>query len=453
MVVLGLLAIAAVVAAVRVVGGESAPAATERTATVTKGVVQSVVSGSGNLAPSKQLELDFGVSGKLVHIYTKAGERVTEGKLLARLDPTAANVGLAEARAKLADALDQLDNAETSSASSSSAPTAQSTAAPAATTPAASPTPSATRQSGGAGTSATSVASAEAAVASSQLAVQEAEDALTATDLRAPMAGTVASISGQVGDLVTAGSSGGSTAGSSGSASSGAAATGANSGAGGSSGSADSSSGGFITLASLRRLKMEVSLSESDIGDVKVGQSATVTINAIEGQKMAAHVTSIGVLSSSGSSSGTSGAVSYPVTVLLDQTAAGLRPGMSATADIVTARATGLVVPSQAVQGSTVTLARDGSRVDQRVETGVVGESSTQILTGLSVGDTVVMTSSAAAVGQSAITGNGQSSAAGARGLGRLGGGFGGGAAGGAGGGGRTRGGGAFPGGGPSGAP
>ena len=77
-----------------------------------------------------------------------------------------------------------------------------------------------------------------------------------------------------------------------------------------------------------------------------------------------AHVTAVGVLASElvSSASSSSGAVSYPVTITLDQTTDGLKAGMSATADIVVARVTGLAVPSQALRGSTVTVERDGKR-------------------------------------------------------------------------------------------
>src|SRR4051812_9437213 len=37
----------------------------ERTVTVEKGVIESVVSGSGNLAPAKQADVDFATSGTL----------------------------------------------------------------------------------------------------------------------------------------------------------------------------------------------------------------------------------------------------------------------------------------------------------------------------------------------------------------------------------------------------
>jgi hypothetical protein len=76
---------------------------------------------------------------------------------------------------------------------------------------------------------------------------------------------------------------------------------------------------------------------------------------------------------------------------------------MSATADIVTSQVTGIAVPSQTLTGSTVTVeAADGTQTAQRVETGVVGNSTTQVVSGLKVGDKVVVRSSAAALGAAA---------------------------------------------------
>jgi hypothetical protein len=223
-----------------------------------------------------------------------------------------------------------------------------------------------------------SVQSAQAAVDSADLALKQAEEDLDNTKLRAPMAGTVASISGDVGDTVGSGSSSNQ-------------GQGANSSAASSPSSSSSASSAFIVLAALSKLKLDVSLSESDIGKVAVGQSATVTINAASGEQVAGHVTAVGILSDSSSSS--SGAVSYPVTVTLDQSTQGIKAGMSATADIVVARASGIVVPSQAVRANSVTVVKDGRRSTQRVQTGVVGDSSTQIVSGLNAGDQVIVTS------------------------------------------------------------
>jgi hypothetical protein len=149
-------------------------------------------------------------------------------------------------------------------------------------------------------------------------------------------------------------------------------------------------------------MHLEVSLSESDINSVKVGQQATVTVNAASGEEVAGKVIDIGVLSSSSSSSGTASAVSYPVTIALTQTTRGLRAGMSATAEIVTAQASGVVVPSGALQGSSVTVVRNGRKTTQRVETGVAGDSATQVISGLNAGDQVVVTSASATAGASA---------------------------------------------------
>ncbi len=233
------------------------------------------------------------------------------------------------------------------------------------------------------------------------------------------MPGTVASVSLSVGDTAGTGSGGGATG-------------------------SDTSSGSFIVLAQLSRLKLEVGLSESDIGKVEVGQSATVTVNAASGEEVAAHVTSVGVLPTESTGTTGSSAVSYPVVMTLDQSTEGLKAGMSATADIVVSRVTGLAVPSQALRGSSVTVERNGERTAQRVQTGVVGDSATQVVSGLNAGDKVIVTSTSALSGQTASGGGLQQ---GRTGLG------GGGGFGGAGGGGfRGAGGGGF-GGGPPGGP
>jgi multidrug efflux pump subunit AcrA (membrane-fusion protein) len=442
---LAVAAVAAVVASVLSVGSESAGVqVSERTVTVSRGVIETVVSGSGNLEPARQAELDFATSGRITKIYTAEGEHVSKGELLARVDDRSARVALAKAQADLVDAQDALtaalDAASTTTETaaeddetSAVAVAAQVTPAPsAAPAPSASATPSATAapeatrtpavtatppadggESTGAGSggggSTQSVESAQAGVASAELALDEAEDELEATRLRAPMAGTVASLSGAVGD----------TAGSSSSGSSGGASP-----TGGDETSTTSTSSAFIVLAALSRLKIEVALSEADIGKVEVGQSVTVSVNAASGEQVAGEVSSVGVLSSSS----TSGSVSYPVVVTLDQSADGIRAGMSATADIVVDRASGVAVPSQALRGSSVTVDADGRRETRRVETGVVGESMTEIVSGIEAGERVVITSTSAI--QGAVTnaqGSGQQGGMGTGGFGGAGrGGFGG---------------------------
>jgi macrolide-specific efflux system membrane fusion protein len=180
-----------------------------------------------------------------------------------------------------------------------------------------------------------------------------------------------------------------------------------------------SSSSGFITLINLSRMQLVVPMAESSIGKVKIGQPATVTVQALPTEKLAAHVTSISLLATSNS-----GVVSYQVTLSLDQLQSGLRDGMSATAQIVVSQAQGAIsVPSGAISArggaSTVTVVRNGKQVPQTVVTGVVGDSTTQVLSGLTAGQQVaipiVTVSSSSAT---STTGTGTRTGAGAGGLG-----------------------------------
>src|SRR5581483_10641766 len=93
----------------------------------------------------------------------------------------------------------------------------------------------------------------------------------------------------------------------------------------------------FAVLSDLSSMQLVVPLSESEVGAVRPGQPATVTVEALAGTKLAAHVVSVATLPTS-----TSGVVSYDVTFRLDQLASGLKPGMSATAEVVVKQAEGV---------------------------------------------------------------------------------------------------------------
>jgi multidrug efflux pump subunit AcrA (membrane-fusion protein) len=139
-------------------------------------------------------------------------------------------------------------------------------------------------------------------------------------------------------------------------------------------------------------MQMVVSVSESDIGTIHVGQPATVSVDALTNTEFAAKVTAISVLPTS-----SSGVVSYNVTLLLTQLSSEVRAGMSATATIITGQATGaLTVESAAINSrgttSTVTLDEGGKMVVTPVITGIVGTTATQIVAGnVKVGDEVAI--------------------------------------------------------------
>ena len=239
------------------------------------------------------------------------------------------------------------------------------------------------------------LASARAAVKSDKLTVQSAEEALANTKLFAPETGTLVTLSGEVGETVTgsgttksssnSASSGSGSGDSAASALAGTAASGSGANASDSS-SGSSSSSSFAVLSDLSSMQLVVALSESEVGSVRVGQPATVTIEALESTKLAAHVLSVATLPTS-----TSGVVSYDVTFQLDQLASGLKPGMSATAEVVVKQAEGVNVPTTAIAADTVTVVRGGKDVRQRVVTGLAGNSSTIVLSGLKAGEEIVL--------------------------------------------------------------
>ncbi|HEX5310013.1 MAG TPA: biotin/lipoyl-binding protein [Solirubrobacteraceae bacterium] len=399
---LGLACLGAIVAAVLAIGpASSSSASSRRTAKAAAGVVQSTVSGSGNLEPASQLNLGFKTSGTVEHVYVKEGQYVTAGKLIATLDPVPAEVTLEQARATLQSAEASLareleTDGEGGGPNGSQSPSESRSGSTGAAGSTLSP---ATRKA--------NIASARAQVKSDELTVRGDEEAVAATKLYAPRDGTIVSLSGQVGEVVSAtGTSRASSAGSStdsGSAgSSGSGRSGSGSGDSGAAASSGSGSGGstqaFAVLSDLSSMKLVAALSESEIHEVKIGQIATVTVEALEGRtqggtplgaqagKLAAHVSEVATLSSS-----SSGVVSYDVTFALDQMDPGLKPGMSATAEVVVKQEAGVSVPSSAISGGTVTVVRAGKDVPQQVSTGLAGNSTTIVLSGLHAGETVLL--------------------------------------------------------------
>jgi multidrug efflux pump subunit AcrA (membrane-fusion protein) len=522
--ILGMVAVlaAAVLAAVLELGPptQSTRTSTE-VVTAASGIVQSTVTGTGNLEPGTDVEASFQASGTLQHLYVKDGDHVAKGQLIATLDPTAAQLTVEQAESSLTSAEDNLTNAESQTATSASSAstastslenpqestefvtyhpaaltttqttttqrsttpstttTTQTTSTPARTTPgggssgSGSPRSSGSSGSSGSGSSgggssggsgqtattsaatiAANIASAQASVDGAQATLRNAENALNETRLFAPASGTVVNVeSVSPGDQISGGGSGSSSSSSassgSGSGTGAAASTGATAGSlGGSSStsSSSSSSSGLVEIVNAGSMTMTVAFSESDISKIKVGQPANITLEALSGVELAAHVSAISTLGTS-----SSGVVSYNATLTLDQRDSQVKPGMSASAAVITGQASGVNLPNSAVTSTgsvgRVNLLTNGKAVSTTVVVGLVGDSRTQIVSGLKSGDQVQVTTTLPALGSSSSAGT-TGTLGGTAGAGRLGaaglggGGFAGGGFAGGGGGARFRGGG-----------
>jgi HlyD family secretion protein len=185
----------------------------------------------------------------------------------------------------------------------------------------------------------------------------------------------------------------------------------------------------FMTIADMSVITAEVKVDETDIVNVKLGQPADVTVDAIPGKVFKGHVTLVGdqaLLRSTGiatsqSTSGTEEAKDFKVIVTLDTPSDELRPGLSTTAKITTAHKTDvLALPIQALtmytpvvdskgkveaastasaatnqskQGVFVLHKDDHSKLRAKfvpVTTGITGATDIEVLSGLQPGDEVV---------------------------------------------------------------
>ncbi len=109
---LGFLCLLVIALAITSIGSSSASSTAEqRTATAERGVVQSTVSGNGSLEAAQQVELNFGSSGEVTEINVEAGQKVSKGEILARIDSSSARASLASAEAQLSEAEETLEAA------------------------------------------------------------------------------------------------------------------------------------------------------------------------------------------------------------------------------------------------------------------------------------------------------------------------------------------------------
>ena len=146
----------------------------------------------------------------------------------------------------------------------------------------------------------------------------------------------------------------------------------------------------IATIATNGNPVISVSLSEVDAPTVRVGDNATLTFDAFPNKTFTGRVQSIntqGIV--------TSGVTTYPATIALDTTPEGLYTNMSATANIITdTKDSALLVPTSAIQTqgnqSVVRVLRNGQVTVVPVEVGGSSDTQTEILSGVSEGDTVV---------------------------------------------------------------
>jgi membrane fusion protein, macrolide-specific efflux system len=127
-----------------------------------------------------------------------------------------------------------------------------------------------------------------------------------------------------------------------------------------------------------------------DIPKIKAGQKAVITLDAFTGKTYVGEVENVDSVGTNNS-----GVVTYNVYLKFISPPADIKPGMTTTAVITIDRKdNALTVPSAAIQTtngeSLVRVLKNGQVSQVTVETGISSDSSTEIISGLSEGDTII---------------------------------------------------------------
>jgi len=193
---------------------------------------------------------------------------------------------------------------------------------------------------------------ADLAVAQAQLALDQAKNRLARAELRAPIAGVVSAVNIRVGEPAGTGAP-------------------------------------AVVLLDTDRFQLDVTVNEVDVAQLAVGQPVKVTVEALPGAALTGKVQRIAPTSVV-----QGGAVNYVVRIVLDETQAGLRAGMSATVEVTVARVTDVVLaPNWAIRRDRQTgqaflsIQRGDALVEVPIETGLRGEVLTEVVSGAQPGE------------------------------------------------------------------
>jgi HlyD family secretion protein len=369
------------IALLALVGGISAwnrgPAPVEvQVATVTRADLQAKVTANGKVQAQKKVDISATVPGQVTHLAVNEGDRVRKGQLLLQIDPAnpkaAAEGNEASLRALLRDAESARATLEQ----------ARSDFRRAEANHRAGIVPEADFDK-----ARTTLATAESTVQAADHHVQQAraslvgaQDALSKTTVRAPMDGIVTAKRVEEGEVAVVGV-------------------------------LNQPGTVLLTISDMSVVEAEVEVDETSIPSVKLGQEALVRIDAYPNRSFGGVVTEVGsspILKAAGNNPNE--AIKFKVKIQLKEPPAGIRPGLSVQADVLTGfRGQVLVVPIQALavrekerkpgepppraelrdeEGVYVV---DGGKVRfQTIKTGLLGELSLEVASGLAGGETIV---------------------------------------------------------------
>ncbi len=308
---LGALAAVALVAVYLVFFGSGDSAGTVRyvTQAAKRGALTETVTATGTVEPTNKVEISSELSGTVKEVKADFNDRVETGQVLAVLDTDKLEADVAHARATLAMRNAQVQDAEATLAEAKQNydRTLALTAKDFASTATREQTQAAYQRA----VAGVAVAKANVEVADADLLT--AETNLKKATIRSPINGVVMSRTVEPGQTVAA----------------------------------SLQAPVLFTLAeNLASMQLEVDVDEADVGSVHEGQDATFTVEAFRDRSFPAKVTKVRVAPET-----INNVVTYTAVLSLDNSELLLRPGMTATADIVVKKVDdALLIPNAALR-------------------------------------------------------------------------------------------------------
>lgn len=348
------------------------------TAVAKRAEIVQKVNGTGKIQPNTEINISADVSAKITRLDVKEGDHVEKGQLLVELDrerylalvqSQEASVRSAQANAKLArDNRDQAERVYKRAKELVGRKLVSQSELDAAQT-------------------AFQVESSRYQSAMDQVQqsigqLKQAQDDLSKTTIYAPISGTISDLNKERGEIAI-----------------------------GSQFQEDV----IMVIAQLGAMEALVNVDENDINAIKLGQAAEISVDAVLGEKITGKVSEIASSATAPAAGSTVQKTEFEVKIAITSDTGKLRPGMTASADIVTAtEAKALSVPIQSVTVRTldqlkdkdgkagkftagadgfvevVFVVEDGKAVAKQVKTGIQSDDAIEIKSGLKEGETVV---------------------------------------------------------------
>jgi HlyD family secretion protein len=308
----GALIIAAAVFLFFLRSSDRAAAPRYQTEAVEVGTLVVKVSATGNLQPTNQVEVSSELSGIVDQVFVDDNDRVKKGQMLARLDLAKLQDAVAKSRASLVAAEAQVLQTRATVAEARAALARYKQVAQLSD----GKVPSKNEMDIAEATlkrAEANEAGAHASVTQARASLRSDETNLAKATIRSPINGVVLKRSVEPGQTVAA----------------------------------SFQAPVLFTLAEdLAQMELQVDVDEADVGQVKIEQQASFSVDAWPGRQYGAVITRVGYGSQTKDN-----VVSYLTVLRVENSDLSLRPGMTGTADIITlSRDKALLVPNAALR-------------------------------------------------------------------------------------------------------